>query len=66
MLDGAKNVCETCAKCNIIKYRLFPEDILNDDAERLKTYYNLNKYEQAVPHLFQRREKFSLQAEFWQ
>ena len=40
MLDGAKNVCETCAKCNIIKYRLFPEDILNDDAERLKTYYN--------------------------
>ncbi|MFZ2448633.1 MAG: radical SAM/SPASM domain-containing protein [Syntrophobacteraceae bacterium] len=39
MLDGAKNVCETCSDCNIIKHRLFPEDNLNRDAERLKQYY---------------------------
>ena len=39
MLDGVKNVCELCANCNIIKYRLFPEDILDNDAERLKKFY---------------------------
>lgn len=39
MLDGAETVCEICANCNIIKYRMSPEDILNDDAERLKMYY---------------------------
>lgn len=39
MLDGRKNVCEVCARCNIIKYRLFPEDVLNNDAERLKKFY---------------------------
>ncbi len=39
MLDGAKDVCAVCAKCNIIKYRLFPEDVLNNDAERLKKFY---------------------------
>lgn len=41
MLDGSKNVCEVCANCNIIKYRLFPEDVLNNDAERLKRFYEL-------------------------
>jgi radical SAM protein with 4Fe4S-binding SPASM domain len=41
MLDGVKNVCEVCANCNIIKYRLFPEDVLNNDAERLKKFYEL-------------------------
>ena len=39
MLDGIKNVCEVCANCNIIKYRLFPEDDLSNDAERLKKLY---------------------------
>lgn len=39
MLDGAKNVCELCANCNIIKHRLFPEDVLDNDAERLKKFY---------------------------
>ncbi len=40
MLDGVKNVGEICAKCKIIKYRLFPEDIITiDDAERLKKFY---------------------------
>ncbi|MBF0329412.1 MAG: SPASM domain-containing protein [Nitrospirae bacterium] len=39
MLDGAKNVGGTCENCNIIKYRLFPEDVLNNDAERLKKFY---------------------------
>lgn len=41
MLDGAKNLGETCANCNMIKYRLFPEDVLNNDAERLKKYYEV-------------------------
>lgn len=41
MLDGVKNVGETCAKCNIIKYRLFLEDFLDNDAERLKKFYEL-------------------------
>ncbi|MBT8342135.1 MAG: radical SAM protein [Desulfatitalea sp.] len=39
MLTGLVNVSEVCEKCNIIKYRLFPEDVLNSDAERLKKYY---------------------------
>lgn len=39
MLDGSKQVCSECANCNIIKYRLFPEDVLNNDAERLKKFY---------------------------
>jgi len=39
MLDGIKNACGVCANCNIIKYRLFPEDVLNDAAERLKKVY---------------------------
>jgi hypothetical protein len=41
MLDGVKNICETCAKCDLIKYRLFPEDALNNDAARLKKLYEL-------------------------
>jgi radical SAM protein with 4Fe4S-binding SPASM domain len=41
MLDGAKNVGEVCANCNIIKYRLFPEDVLNNNSERLKKYYEI-------------------------
>ncbi len=39
MLDGAANVCATCSDCDIIKHRLFPEDDLNNDAERLKRFY---------------------------
>lgn len=39
MLGGTKNVGDICANCNIIKYRLFPEDVLNNDAERLKKFY---------------------------
>ena len=39
MLDGAKNLCDACKNCTIIKYRLFPEDALNNDAERLKKLY---------------------------
>ena len=39
MLDGSKTVCETCSDCNIIKHRLFPEDDLNDVAERLKKFF---------------------------
>lgn len=39
MLCGAGTVCRTCAKCNIIKHRMSPEDVLNDSAEKLKRYY---------------------------
>lgn len=39
MLEGVSNVCEICEKCSIIKYRLFPEDVLNNDSERLKKLY---------------------------
>lgn len=39
MLDGAKNVSEICDGCNIIKYRLFPEDDLRNYADRLKKLY---------------------------
>jgi hypothetical protein len=39
MLDGAKDASSICADCPIIKHRLFPEDLLNDDADRLKELY---------------------------
>lgn len=39
MLDGIKSACKVCSSCNIIKYRLFPEDDLNDAAERLREFY---------------------------
>ncbi len=39
MLDGSKNLCEVCKNCTIFKYRLFPEDVLNNDTERLKKLY---------------------------
>ncbi len=39
MLDGMKSTHAVCANCNIIKYRIFPEDVLDEDAERLKQYY---------------------------
>jgi radical SAM protein with 4Fe4S-binding SPASM domain len=39
MLDGIKGMGNICANCNIIKYRLFPEDDLTGDAQRLKKYY---------------------------
>lgn len=39
MLEGVKCASKVCARCNIFKYRLFPEDILDHDVERLKKYY---------------------------
>lgn len=39
MLKGSKKVSEVCDDCSIIKYRLFPEDDLSKDAERLKKFY---------------------------
>lgn len=39
MLDGAQTASDICKDCNIIKYRLFPEDDLREDAERLKSFY---------------------------
>lgn len=39
MLDGIKNASLACSKCNLIKYRLFPEDVLNNDVGRLKKLY---------------------------
>ncbi|MDD5584508.1 MAG: radical SAM protein [Candidatus Omnitrophica bacterium] len=39
MLEGTKNAAAVCAQCSIIKYRLFPEDVLNNDTPRLKKLY---------------------------
>lgn len=39
MLDGAHQATSACAECNIVKHRLFPEDDLNADAQRLKAFY---------------------------
>jgi radical SAM protein with 4Fe4S-binding SPASM domain len=39
MLHGRDSANEVCAICNFIKYRLFPEDDLQDAAERLKGLY---------------------------
>ena len=39
MLDGTEKAGEICKECNIIKYRLFPEDDLKNDAGRLKKIY---------------------------
>ncbi|MCM8796937.1 MAG: radical SAM protein [Candidatus Omnitrophica bacterium] len=42
MLNGVKNMNEVCANCKMIKYRLFPEDIIsNEDAQRLKKFYEI-------------------------
>lgn len=39
MLDGIKKAGKTCKDCDLIKYRLFPEDVLNDHVKRLKKLY---------------------------
>ena len=39
MLDGVDKICDTCANCDIIRYRLLPEDDLKNDAERLKKLF---------------------------
>jgi radical SAM protein with 4Fe4S-binding SPASM domain len=39
MLNGRTHVNDVCAKCNFIKYRLFPEDDLQGAIERLKGVY---------------------------
>ncbi len=39
MLDGINSASAVCENCNMIKYRLFPEDDLNNNAERLKAFY---------------------------
>lgn len=39
MLEGACTASPACKVCNIIKHRLFPEDVLNHAADRLKQYY---------------------------
>lgn len=39
MLNGEKTSFKVCAGCGIIKYRLFPEDVLSGDVERLKKIY---------------------------
>jgi radical SAM protein with 4Fe4S-binding SPASM domain len=43
MLNGVKSAGPVCANCNIIKYRLFPEDRLDDDVQRLKKLYGQNE-----------------------
>ena len=40
MLEGIHGISEPCENCSIIKYRLFPEDDLSNDSERLKIHYD--------------------------
>ena len=39
MLNGAEQTSESCQDCSIIKYRIFPEDDLSNDAEHLKPLF---------------------------
>jgi radical SAM protein with 4Fe4S-binding SPASM domain len=39
MLEGVNAAGKVCSKCDIIKYRLFPEDVLDGAVERLKKIY---------------------------
>ncbi len=39
MLEGASTASSACEICNIIKHRLFPEDIINEAIDRLKLCY---------------------------
>ncbi|NVN89010.1 MAG: SPASM domain-containing protein [Desulfuromonadales bacterium] len=39
LLNGRATANEVCAHCNFIKYRLFPEDDLQEAAERLRGVY---------------------------
>ncbi len=39
MLDGRGNVCRVCKECNIMNYRMFPEDQITNEIERLKQDY---------------------------
>jgi radical SAM protein with 4Fe4S-binding SPASM domain len=41
MLDGLACASGVCAECEIIRHRLFPEDSLNDDLERLRKCYEV-------------------------
>jgi len=41
MLEGRKQLSRVCAECKIITHRFFPEDNLDNDAERLKKFYEL-------------------------
>ncbi|MBF0463551.1 MAG: SPASM domain-containing protein [Nitrospirae bacterium] len=41
MLDGIENAGEFCANCNIFKFRMSSEDILSNDADRLKILYDI-------------------------
>jgi len=38
-LAKAQDVCDVCVECKINRHRRFPEDSLNNDAERLKKLY---------------------------
>ncbi|MBI2053932.1 MAG: SPASM domain-containing protein [Candidatus Staskawiczbacteria bacterium] len=39
MLEGVGYAGKVCENCEIIRHRLFPEDLLNNDADRLKKFY---------------------------
>lgn len=40
MLEGVKKMDGVCARCKIVKHRLFPEDIITlEEAKRLKKFY---------------------------
>lgn len=45
MLEGIKSASLACSNCMIIKHRVFPEDRLDNDVERLKKAYGCSVYD---------------------
>lgn len=41
MLAGVKSIGKICARCELIKYRIFPEDVLDNDVDRLKKIFRV-------------------------
>ncbi len=64
MLDGAKQVSDICNNCDIIKYRLFPEDDLKNDAENLKKYYAKVSMDRMCPICFCSEKTFLYKQRF--
>ena len=47
MLDGIRHASAACASCLIIKHRVFPEDVLDNDVARLRRIYGCEERERA-------------------
>ena len=43
MLNGRQEVSSACRKCNIMRYRVSPEDVLDNDVEKIRERYKEEK-----------------------